>query len=137
MTYHKKSVLFICTNNSGRSQMAEGLLKHLYGNRYDVYSAGIDPKDVNPMTIETMAEIGIDISEQSSIDIKEYGGKNFDYVITLCDDGSCPIFLNGKKCIHQEFKDPKTYSDANLEKIEIFRLIRDEIKEWIEKYFKN
>lgn len=128
----KKSVLFICKNNSGRSQMAEGLLKSSYGNKYDVYSAGSDPKGVNPLSIKVMAEIGIDISDQSSTTLKEYQGQEFDYVVTLCDDGNCPVFLNGKKYIHYAFKDPATYSKDKLEKIDVFRIIRDEIKYWIE-----
>lgn len=134
MTNHnsKKSVLFICRNNSGRSQMAEGLLKHICGDKYDVYSAGIDPKGVSPIAIEVMAEIGIDISDQSSTNLEEYNGQKFDYVVTLCDDGNCPVFLSGKKYIHHGFKDPATYFENNLEKIDVFRIIRDEIKDWIE-----
>ncbi|HML06163.1 MAG TPA: arsenate reductase ArsC [Methanobacterium sp.] len=131
----KNSVLFICRNNSGRSQMAEGLLKHIYGDKCDVYSAGSDPKRINPLTIETMAEIGIDISNQTSTHLKEYHGQRFDYVVTLCDDGECPVFIGGKKYIYHEFKDPKTYHKDNMEKIDIFRLIREEIKDWIENSF--
>ena len=131
-TNFKKSVLFICKNNSGRSQMAEGLLKHIHGDKYNVYSAGSDPKGVNPLTIEIMSEIGIDISDHSSDHLKEFEGREFDYVVTLCEDGSCPVFLNGKKYIHYEFKDPATYFEDNLEKTYVFRIIRDEIKDWIE-----
>lgn len=135
----KKSVLFICKNNSGRSQMAEGLLKHIYGDKYDIYSAGSDPKGVNPLTIKIMAEIGIDISDHSSNHLNEYAGKEFDYVVTLCGnpDELCPVFLGGKKFIYHGFKDPATYYEDNLEKIDIFRLIRDEIKDWIENSFIN
>lgn len=135
MDNNPQRVLFICKNNSGRSQMAEGLLKHIHGDKYDVYSAGSDPKGVSPLSIKVMEELGINISNQSSTNLKEYQGKEFDYVITLCEEGDCPVFLNGKKYIHHEFKDPKTYSKDNLEKIEIFRLIRDEIKDWIENSF--
>ncbi|WP_414469939.1 arsenate reductase ArsC [Methanobacterium sp. ACI-7] len=137
MTDNSKRVLFICKNNSGRSQMAEGLLKRIYSHKYEVCSAGSDPKGVNPLTIEVMAEIGIDISNQSSDHIKEYEGQEFDYVVTLCEDGSCPIFLSGKKYVHYEFKDPATYSKDNMEKIGVFRIIRDEIKDWIENSFVN
>ena len=140
----RKKVLFICKNNSGRSQMAEGLLRRIYGDQYEVSSAGSDPKGVNPLTIEIMEEIGIDISDHASQHLNEFQGQEFDYVVTLCGDGSedengesCPIFLGGKKYIHHGFKDPATYKDSNLEKNEIFRLIRDEIKEWIEKEFEN
>lgn len=132
MANSAKSVLFICRNNSGRSQMAEGLFKQMHGDRYDVYSGGIDPKGVNPLSIKVMAEIGIDISNQSSNPLKEYHGHEFDYVVTLCDDGNCPVFLSGKKYIHHGFKDPATYSEDNLGKIDVFRIIRDEIKDWIE-----
>ncbi len=111
--------------------MAEGLFKHIYGDKYDVHSSGINPKGVNPLSIEIMAEIGIDISNYSSTNLKEYHGQEFDYVITLCNDENCPVFLNGKKYIHHGFKDPGTYSKNNMEKIDIFRLIRDEIRDWI------
>lgn len=137
MANSSKSVLFICKNNSGRSQMAEGLLKHIQGDKYDVYSAGSDPKGVSPLSVKVMAEIGIDISNQSSTNLKEYHGQGFDYVVTLCDEGNCPIFLSGKKYISHEFKDPATYSENNMEKIDVFRLIRDEIKDWIENSFIN
>ncbi len=134
MVNHKKRVLFICKNNAGRSQMAEGLLKHLYGDKYDVYSAGFDPKEISPLSIQVLAEIGADISNQYSKSIKEYEGQDFDYIFTLCDD-SCPLFLDGKKCIHHEFRDPKKHSEGKLNKIDVFRSIRDEIKDWIEKTF--
>ncbi|MGF7117445.1 arsenate reductase ArsC [Methanobacterium oryzae] len=139
MDNNPKSVLFICKNNSGRSQMAEGLLKHIHGDKYDVYSAGSDPKGVSPLSVKFMAEIGIDISNQSSTNLKEYQGQEFDYVVTLCgdEDEVCPVFLSGKKYIYHGFKDPATYFENNLEKIDIFRLIRDEIKDWIENSFIN
>lgn len=130
-----KKVLFICKNNSGRSQMAEGLLKHFYADKFEVYSAGSDPKGVNPLTIKIMAEIGIDISNQFSTHLKDYNGWKFDYVVTLCDDGECPVFIGGKKYVYHEFKDPRTYHKDNMEKIDIFRLIREEIKDWIENSF--
>ena len=128
----KKSVLFICKNNSGRSQMAEGLFRHVYGVKYDVYSGGIDPKKVNPLTIVVMAEIGINISDQTSTNLIEYQEQEFDYIITLCDDKNCIFPLNGKNLIHYEFKDPITYNKGTMEDIEVFRIIRDEIREWIE-----
>jgi arsenate reductase len=135
----KKKVLFICKNNSGRSQMAEGLLKHIHGDNYDAHSAGSDPKGVNPLTTKVMAEIGIDISDHSSNHLEEYWGHEFDYVITLCGnhDESCPVFLSGKKTIYRGFKDPATYYENNMEKIDVFRLIRNEIKDWIENSFIN
>jgi arsenate reductase len=128
----KKSVLFICKNNSGRSQMAEGLFKQFYGDKFNVYSGGIDPKTLNPLTIEVMAEIGVDISDYSSTHLREYQGQEFDYVVTLCHDENCTLSLNGENLIHYEFNDPATYNNGNMENIEIFRIIRDEIREWIE-----
>jgi len=133
----KKRVLFICKNNSGRSQMAEGLLKHIHGDKYDVSSAGSDPKGVNPLTIQIMSEIGIDISDHSSDHLKEFEGQEFDYVVTLCEEGECPLFIGGKKYIYHEFKDPATYFEDNLEKTDVFRLIRNEIKDWIKKSLIN
>lgn len=134
MQDYKKSVLFICKNNAGRSQMAEGLLRHVYGDKFDVYSAGFDPKEISPLTIEIMAEIGVDVSNQDSKSIKGYEGQEFGYVVILCDE-NCPEFINAKKCIHHEFKDPKTYSKNVIDKKSVFRNIREEIKDWIENYF--
>ncbi len=127
----KKSVIFVCKNNSGRSQIAEGYLKHKYGKYYDVYSAGFDPKPINPLTIDTMAEIGIDISDYNSKNLTNYIDQEFDYVISLCDE-NCLQVIKGKKYIHYSFKDPKTYTKPNMEKKDVFRYIRDEIKDWIE-----
>ena len=134
MMNHKKSVLFICKNNAGRSQMAEGLLRHIYGDKYDAFSAGFDPKEISPLSIQVLAEIGADISNQYSKSIKEYEGKEFDYVVVLCDD-SCPSFIDGKKCINHKFRDPKASSNGIMDKKGVFRSIRDEIKDWIENSF--
>lgn len=128
----KKTILFVCRNNSGRSQMAEGLFKNLYGDKFHVSSGGSDPKEVNPLTIQIMGEIGIDISGQTSTNLKEYQGREFDYVVNLCGDKDCALFLNGKKVIYHEFKDPKTYHNGELTTMDVFRLIRDEIKDWLE-----
>ena len=128
----KKNVLFICKNNSGRSQMAEGLFRQIYGDKFDVYSAGFDPKKLNPLTVEVMAEIGINVSENSSTNIIDYQGQEFDYIITLCNIENCILALNGKKLIHNEFKDPAKCKNVDMSDIEVFRFIRDEIREWIE-----
>jgi arsenate reductase len=132
----KEKVLFICKNNSGRSQMAEGLLQHLYGEYYTAYSAGTDPKDVNPLTIRLMDEIGIDISGSESKSLDKFQGMEFDYVMTLCEKESCPVFPDAKKYIHHDFKDPAGFQNRN-DKVELFREIRDEISAWIEKEFKT
>jgi arsenate reductase len=132
-----KKVLFICKNNSGRSQMAEALLKEIYGDYYKVYSGGSDPKEINPLTIEVLKELGIDISQKRSKSLSEFQGREFDYVVTLCGDGedSCPVFLDGKKYIHHGFTDPRSFTGDEKTRLDLFRSVRDEIKEWIEKEF--
>ncbi|MEM0466496.1 MAG: arsenate reductase ArsC [Candidatus Thermoplasmatota archaeon] len=126
----KKKVLFLCTHNAARSQMAEGLLRSLYGNLYEVYSAGVTPSQVHPSAIAVMKEIHVDISSHRSKSIDEFKTICFDYVITVCDHAkaTCPFFP-GKKIIHHSFKDPTTLSE--------FRKIRDEIKTWIQTTFKD
>jgi arsenate reductase (thioredoxin) len=120
----KKNVLFLCTHNAARSQMAEGLLRALYGNRYEVHSAGVQPTQVHPDAIEVMKEIGIDISAHRSKSINEFQDTVFDYVVTVCDHAkqTCPFFP-GKILIHRMFEDPTSYAD--------FQRIRDEMKQWI------
>ena len=139
MSWHneKRKVLFICTHNSARSQMAEGLLNFLYGDRYEAHSAGTNPSGVSPYAIKVMAEIGVDISKHRSKSIEEFRGIEFDYVVTVCDHAkeTCPFFPGGKRYLHKGFKDPsETKSDENRILGE-FRKVRDEIKEWIEKTF--
>ena len=133
----KEKVLIICNHNSARSQIAEGLLKSLYGEYYQVYSAGSNPTTVNPLAIKVMAEIGIDISENRSKSLKEYDGLEFDYVVTVCggDSQVCPFFIGGKIYLHELFEDPTKINGTDQEKTDTFRRIRDEIKVWIEKTF--
>jgi len=133
----KKKVLFICTHNSARSQMAEGLLNHLYGNRYAAYSAGTEPSTVNPYAIKAMAEIGIDISRSRSKGIEEFQGMKFDYVVTVCDNAkeTCPFFHGGGKHIHKSFDDPSGVEGEDDVKLIAFRKVRDEIRDWIMKTF--
>jgi len=133
----KDKVLIICNHNSARSQIAEGLLKSLYGEYYQVYSAGSNPTTVNPLAIKVMAEIGIDISENRSKSLKEYDGLEFDYVVTVCggDSQACPFFPGGKTYLHELFEDPTKVNGTDQEKTDTFRRIRDEIKVWIEKTF--
>ena len=101
-------VLFICTHNSSRSQIGEGLLRALYGDRYEAYSAGTNPTRVNPYAIRVMKEIGIDISSQSSKSVDEFLYKKFDYVVTVCNHAKeeCPMFPGARKYLHQDFEDP-------------------------------
>lgn len=128
----RKTILFICTHNSSRSQMAEGFIKALYSDKYKAYSAGTTPSSVNPYVIRVMKEIGIDISNQRSKSINEFRGEIFDYVVTVCDNAreTCPFFP-GKKVIHKGFQDPASVEGREEEKIAIFRKVRDEIKHWI------
>jgi arsenate reductase len=135
----KEKVLIICNHNSARSQIAEGLLKSLYGEYYDVYSAGSDPTTVNPYAIKVLAEIGVDISKNRSKSLKEFDGLEFDYVVTVCGGSgeACPVFLGGKIYLHEPFEDPASVKGNEEDIIIIFRRIRDEIKVWIEKNFKN
>jgi arsenate reductase len=112
--------------------MAEGLLKTIYGNSYETFSAGIVPTHVNPYAVEVMKELGIDISTHRSKSIKEYQGMMFDYVITVCDNAKegCPFFP-GKNIIHKGFDDPAQMEGSIEEILVIFRRVRDEIKNWI------
>ncbi|MGC8819382.1 MAG: arsenate reductase ArsC [Athalassotoga sp.] len=132
----KKSVLFICTHNSARSQMAEGFLRSMYPDRYEVASAGTIASHVNPYAIEVMKEIGIDISNHRSKSIEEFKRMSFDYVITVCDKANetCPFFP-GKVHIHRNFEDPALAAGSDEEKLKVFRKVRDEIRAWIEENF--
>ncbi len=136
-TQKKQKFLFLCTHNSTRSQMAEGLFKSLYGDRYEVYSAGTKPLRVNPYAIKVMAEIGINISSHYSKSFEEFYGMEFDYVITVCDNvkETCPFFPNGKRYLHKGFKDPSKTQGKEEEVIREFRKVRDEIKKWMEEMF--
>jgi arsenate reductase len=123
----KKRVLFLCTGNSARSQMAEGLLRAGAGDRYEVFSAGTSPKGLHPQTVAAMKEIGVDVSRQTSKNVDQFEGETFDHVITVCDRAkeSCPIFP-GSTLIHWSFDDP---ADAPThEQPQTFRRVRDEIR---------
>lgn len=128
----KEKVLFVCTHNSCRSQMAEGFLRYLYGDYYESYSAGLEVTEVNPYAIRVMMEVGIDISKHRSKSIEEFRGMVFDYVVTVCDSAreKCPFFP-GKKIIHKSFEDPAEFIGEEEEKLNVFRRVRDEIKDWI------
>ena len=133
----KLKMLFLCTGNSCRSQMAEAWTRLLKGDRFDAYSAGVQPIPIDPRTIKAMAEAGIDISEQKSKDVDVFGNMEFDYVITLCDNAreSCPYFPAKTKLIHQGFADPpKLAEEAKNEEEAMapYRRVRDEIKAFVE-----
>ncbi|ADZ10081.1 protein tyrosine phosphatase [Methanobacterium lacus] len=129
----KKRVLFMCIHNAARSQMAEGLFRHFYGDGFDVYSAGSEPQGVDPLAIKCMDEIGIDISNHRSKSLKEFEGQNFDYVITVCGNSynACPFFVGGIKYFKQAFEDPSSFEGNEKEKLELFNKVRDELSFWL------
>jgi arsenate reductase len=122
-----KRVLILCTGNSARSQMAEGLLRSFGGDRYEVCSAGMKPGAVRPEAIAVMSELGIDISGHRSKDVREFDGQHFDYVITVCDNAneSCPIFPGNTQRIHWSFPDPAAVGGGEAEHLAAFRDVRD------------
>jgi arsenate reductase len=124
----KKRVLFLCTGNSARSQMAEGLLRSLAGQKYEIFSAGTHPKGIHPLAVEAMREIGIDISGQTSKDVDLYNGEKFDYVITVCDRAkrACPVFP-GSMPIHWGFDDPAEAEGSREQQLKVFERVREEI----------
>lgn len=131
----KPKVLFLCTGNSARSQMAEGYLRYAAGDHFEALSGGIEPKGVNPLAVEAMNEIGIDISRQKSKDVVSFLGQYIPYVITLCDDAKerCPIFPRTFKFLHWGFDDPAAAKGSHEEKLVVFRRVRDEIAQKIDK----
>ncbi len=132
-----KKVLFVCTHNSARSQMAEALLKRIAPGKYDVYSCGTQPAASNPHAVKAMAEIDIDISEQYSKPVDEFLGADFDIVVTVCDSAkeACPVFVGAKQYLHHRFEDPSDADGTEEEIMVVFRRVRDEIKEWLEGNF--
>jgi arsenate reductase len=139
----KKKVLFLCTHNSARSQMAEGLLRAMYPDRYEAYSAGILATHVDPRAVLAMMEIGIHISAQRSKPFQEFQDKTFDLAVTVCDRAkqACPIcstqlnlpsrFPKAREVKHKSFEDPAAATGSEEEQLEAFRKVRDEIKDWI------
>lgn len=129
-----KNILFICTHNSARSQIGEGLVNKLYGDKFKAYSAGTEVAEIRSQAIEVMSEIGIDISHHYSKHIREFYNKGIDLAITVCDNAQkiCPVFPGAKKNIHFSFPDPSEAVGTDQEKLEVFRNVRDQIKEWIE-----
>jgi arsenate reductase len=122
-------VLFLCTGNSARSQMAEGYLRHTASDRYEARSAGIEPRGLNPLAVEAMAEIGIDISRQQSKDVSIFLGEYIPYVITVCDNAreKCPIFPRTYKFLHWGLDDPAEVKGTHDERLAVFRRVRDEV----------
>jgi arsenate reductase len=133
---NKMRVLILCTGNSARSQMAEGLLRHLGGTRYEVFSAGTKPVGVNPLAIEVMREKGIDISKQRSKSVAEFTGQKFATVVTVCDKAAeeCPIFPGAPRRPHWSLPDPAAVSGTREEKLGAFRKVRDELERRIQSF---
>jgi len=132
----KQTVLFLCTHNSARSQMAEALLPALYPDRFETASAGVEPTQVHPLAIKVMAEIGIDLSAHRSKPVDDFWGQEFDYVVTVCDGAreTCPFFP-GRNLVHQSFDDPAAAQGTEEQRLAVFRRVRDEIKAWLQAHF--
>ena len=132
----KQRVLFICTHNSARSQMAEGWLRQLADDRFEVHSAGTEATVVRPLAIKAMAEVGVDISPQTSKTLDRYLQEPWDDVITVCDQANeaCPYFAGGKQRLHWSFPDPSQATGTNEEKLAVFRQVRDAIRARIEEF---
>jgi arsenate reductase len=132
----KQRVLILCTGNSARSQIAEGLLRHDVGDRFEVFSAGVSPTQVRPEAIAVMKELGIDLNGHRSKHVNEFAGQSFDYVLTVCDNAreSCPIFSGAPNMIHKSFADPAAAESAENQRINLFRKVRDEIREYLQDF---
>jgi arsenate reductase len=135
-TVKPTTVLFVCTHNASRSQMAEGFLRHLGGDAFDVYSAGTEPGELHPLAVAVMAEEGIDISGQRAKSVDEFVQQPFDYVITLCDDAkeTCPFFPKAAVRLHWSFPDPSVAGHTREERLAVFRQVRDGIRAHIEQF---
>ncbi len=133
----KKTILFLCTHNSARSQIAEGIINGLFSDKYSAYSAGTQPGKVNIFAIKAMKEIGINIEHHYSKPIDEFNSKHFNYVVTVCDNAkqSCPAYLNADKIIHESFEDPSSFKGSDEQKLEKFEEVRDKIRKWLESSF--
>lgn len=132
----KKRVLFLCTHNSARSQMAEGLLRAMAGERFEVESAGTEQTRVQPLAIEAMREAGIDISSHTSKTLEAFAGQHFDFVITVCDraNESCPLFPGPSTRLHWSFEDPTAARGTDEERLNAFRVVRNAIRARIETF---
>ena len=133
----QKKVLFICTHNSARSQIAEGLMNAFYGDAYIAWSAGTEPTQVNPYAIKVMEEVGIDVAGHHSKGMESFLEQDFDYVVTVCDHANevCPFFAGGKERIHKSFEDPTIIEGPEEAKLAGFRQLRDGIRAWLEERF--
>ena len=130
----KLKVLFLCTGNAVRSQMAEGWARHLLGGTVEAHSAGIEPKGLDPRAVRVMAEAGVDISHQRSQHVDEFRDIEFDLVVTVCDNAreQCPLYLGSAKQMHQSFDDPAAATGSEAEILAVFRRVRDELRALVE-----
>jgi arsenate reductase len=135
----KQRVLFLCTGNSCRSQMAEGFLREVGGDAFEVASAGVNPTRINPLAVRVMAEAAVDISAQYSKSVDEMTAGQFDYVITVCDRAreACPIFSRAARSLHWSFEDPAEATGAEDDRLIVFRRVRDEISERVRAFVSN
>ncbi len=135
----KKRILVLCTGNSARSQMGEGLFRHEGGDGWEIFSAGTKPSAVRPEAIAVMREIGIDISGHRSKSVDEFTGKPFDYVVTVCDNArdNCPVFPGAKQRIHWSLEDPAAVEGSAEIRLASFRRIRDQIHDRVKTFFKQ
>ena len=132
----KPAVLILCTGNSARSQMAEGLLRHDCGDRFEVLSAGTNPSLVRPEAIAVMKELGIDLTGHRSKHVDEFAGRSFDYVLTVCDYARqvCPVFPGAGRQIHHSFEDPAACPGTEQERLEAFRRVRDQLRSYLKNF---
>lgn len=133
----KKRVLILCTGNSARSQMAEGLLRHDAGDKFEVESAGTKASSVRPEAIAAMSELGIDISSHRSKNVDEFAGQHFDFVLTVCDHAreTCPVFFNTAHLLHHSFEDPPPpHVSAYDERLAVFRRVRDQVRGYLKEF---
>jgi arsenate reductase len=130
----KPRVLFLCTGNSARSQMAEAMARTLSEGNVEAFSAGTHPKELHPMAVQVMGEAGIDISRQRGKAVSEFDGQSFDYVITVCDQANqaCPVWPGARERIHWSFEDPAAAQGSEAERVEVFRRLRDEIRQRVQ-----
>jgi len=133
---NKKTILFLCTANSARSQMAEAMVNHDLGDRFEAFSAGTAPRAPHPAALRVLAEIGIDHSLARSKSLDVFAGRTFDHVITLCDGANetCPVFFGGVRRMHLGFEDPAAVTGTEEDVLAAFRRVRDRIRDIVEKY---
>lgn len=134
MSIEKRRVLFVCTHNSARSQMAEGWLRRLAGDRFESHSAGTEVTAVRPLAVRAMAEVGVDISGAESKTLERYIGQPWDYVVTVCDQAaeSCPIFPGGGRRLHWSLPDPSKAEGSEEERLDVYRQVRDHVRAEVE-----